>query len=101
IGLRTNLLVAGYRNPYMTARSVASLDVLSHGRAIIAMGAGYLRAEFDVLGGDFSHRGKLFDDGIEAMTAAWTGESVHRVGACPADGHSMLPRPLQPPRPPI
>jgi probable F420-dependent oxidoreductase len=101
IGLRTNLLVAGYRNPYMTARSIASLDVLTRGRAIIAMGAGYLRAEFDVLGGDFAHRGKLFDETIEAMNAAWTGETVDRDGAFPAHGHSMLPRPVQRPRPPI
>jgi probable F420-dependent oxidoreductase len=101
IALRTNLLVAGYRNPYMTARSIASLDVLSHGRAIIAMGAGYLKAEFEVLGADFGHRGKLFDETIEAMTEAWSGESVHRGGAFPADGHTMLPRPVQRPRPPI
>lgn len=102
IKLRTNLLVAGYRNPYLTARSIASLDVLSGGRAIIGMGAGYLRPEFEVLGGDFEHRGRLFDEAITAMTEAWSGESVHRHGgAFPADGHSMLPRPVQRPRPPI
>jgi len=65
------------------------------------MGAGYLRAEFEVLGADFGHRGKLFDEAIEAMTEAWSGESVHRGGAFPADGHTMLPRPVQRPRPPI
>jgi probable F420-dependent oxidoreductase len=102
IGLRTNLLVAGYRNPYMTARSVASLDVLSGGRVIVGMGAGYLRSEFEVLGADFGHRGKMFDETIEAMTAAFGGETVTRSGGFfPAVGHSMLPRPVQRPRPPI
>jgi len=101
IGLRTNLLVAGYRNPYLMARSIASVDVLSHGRIIVGMGAGYLAPEFGVLGGDFAGRGKRFDEAIEAMDAAWTGESVDRDGLYPAHGHSMLPRPVQRPRPPI
>lgn len=102
IALRTNLLVAGYRSPYLAARSVASLDVLSGGRTIIAMGAGYLEPEFQVLGGDFHSRGRRFDEAIEAMTAAWSGESVNRPeGLFPAVGHTMLPRPVQRPRPPI
>jgi probable F420-dependent oxidoreductase len=102
IKLRTNLLVAGYRNPYLTARCVASLDVLSGGRAIIGMGAGYLRPEFDVLGGDYGRRGRKFDETIAAMTEAWSGRSVHRGGGFfPADGHTMLPVPVQKPRPPI
>jgi probable F420-dependent oxidoreductase len=102
IALRTNLLVAGYRNPYLMARSIASLDVLSRGRVIVGMGAGYLKPEFEVLGGDFGHRGKKFDEAIEAMTAVWSGESVHRGdGYFPAEGHTMLPRPVQRPRPPI
>jgi probable F420-dependent oxidoreductase len=102
IKLRTNLLVAGYRNPYLTARSIASLDVLSGGRVIVGMGAGYLHQEFDALGGDFGTRGKRFDEAIDAMTAAWSGESVTRPeGFYPAVGHSMLPRPAQHPRPPI
>lgn len=101
IRLRTNLLVAGYRNPYLTARSIASVDVLSHGRIIVGMGAGYLEPEFGVLGGDFAGRGRRFDDAIAAMVAAWTGQSVDRDGDFPAHGHSMLPRPVQQPRPPI
>lgn len=101
IKLRTNLLVAGYRNPYLTARSIASVDVLSHGRIIVGMGAGYLAPEFGVLGGEFAGRGKRFDDAIEAMKAAWTGQSVDRDGFFPAHGHTMLPPPVQRPRPPI
>jgi probable F420-dependent oxidoreductase len=99
--LRTNLLVAAYRNPYLTASSVASLDRLSGGRTIVGMGAGYLESEFAVLGADFGARGKYFDEAIEAMTAAWTGESTRRTGMFPADGHTMRPAPVQRPRPPI
>lgn len=99
--LRTNLLVAGYRNPYLTARAVASLDVLSGGRTIVGMGAGYLKSEFAVLGANFERRGQIFDETIEAMTAAWSGRSVVRDRAFPAPGHTMLPPPVQGPRPPI
>jgi alkanesulfonate monooxygenase SsuD/methylene tetrahydromethanopterin reductase-like flavin-dependent oxidoreductase (luciferase family) len=83
IALRTNLLVAGYRNPYLMARSIASLDVLSRGRVIVGMGAGYLKPEFEVLGGDFGHRGKKFDEAIEAGCAA--GRRLAAVP--PARGH--------------
>lgn len=101
IKLRTNLLVAGYRNPYITARAVASLDVLTGGRCIVGMGAGYLETEFQALGANFAKRGQVFDETIEAMTAAWTGASVERDGEFAAHGHTMLPQPIQRPRPPI
>lgn len=102
IKLRTNLLVAGYRHPFLAARAVSSLDRLSGGRMIVGMGAGYLQAEFDVLSADFDGRGPAFDEAIVAMTAAWTGESVQLDGErFPASGHTMLPTPMQRPRPPI
>ncbi len=102
IRLRTNLLVSGYRHPYVMARSIGSLDVLSHGRVIVGMGAGYLEAEFDAIGADFSNRGMLFDEAISAMKAAWSGESVSRSSTeFAVDGHTMLPAPTQAPHPPI
>lgn len=102
VRLRTNLLVSGYRHPYLMARAIASLDRLSNGRTIVGMGAGYLEAEFEVLGADFAGRGKKFDEAIDAMTDAWSGESVHRPdGFYPATGHTMTPTPVQQPRPPI
>lgn len=102
IKLRTNLLVAGYRHPYLMARSIASLDRLSDGRLVVGIGAGYLAAEFEVLSADFAGRGKRFDEAIEAMTAAWTGRPVQRLGGFyPAAGHTMAPTPVQQPRPPL
>jgi len=102
IGLRTNLLVSGYRHPYLMARSIASLDRLSGGRMIVGMGAGYLEAEFDVLGADFASRGKRFDEALAAMADAWSGETVDRPdGFYPAQGHTMLPMPSQRPGPPV
>lgn len=100
IKLITYVLVAGYRHPYLTAKALASLDVLSRGRVIAGMAAGYLRAEFEVLGADFARRGAYLDAAIPAMRAAWAGED-HDSAMFPAHGHTMLPRPVQPAGPPI
>ncbi|SHN16450.1 TIGR03619 family F420-dependent LLM class oxidoreductase [Cryptosporangium aurantiacum] len=102
IRLMTFVLVAGYRSPYLTAKATASLDLLSGGRLVVGMGAGYQEAEFGVLDASFSDRGPRFDAAIAAMRAAWSGEPVHREGPhYPADDHVMLPRPAQRPGPPI
>ncbi|GAB2982977.1 LLM class F420-dependent oxidoreductase [Amycolatopsis acidiphila] len=100
IKLLTYVLVGGYRNPYLSAKAIASLDVLSRGRMIVGMGAGYLRPEFEVLGADFEARGKTLEASIPAMRAAWAGLD-HPGPAFPAEGHTMLPAPVQPAGPPI
>jgi probable F420-dependent oxidoreductase len=91
--LHTNLFVAAYRQPYLAAHQVATLDRLSGGRVILGVGAGYLQPEFDALDADFEHRNDRTDDAIRAMRRAWTGESV--------DGNTMAPTPIQPGGPPI
>ncbi len=76
--------------------------MLSGGRVIVGVGAGYLAGEFAALGVDFEERNDLTDEAITAMAAAWSGESVTRTGRhYDVAGNTMLPRPLQRPRPPI
>jgi probable F420-dependent oxidoreductase len=102
IRLMTSVLVADHRNPYMTAKSVVSLDCLSGGRFTLGIGAGYQQAEIEALGGFWADRGARFDEGLEVMAKAMTGTSLTHDGpAFPARGHTMLPRPAQRPRPPI
>ena len=102
IRLQTHLCVLPYRNPFLTAKSVASLDVLSGGRVILGAGAGYLEAEFAALGVDFDERNELTDEAIVAMKAAWSGEPLSLVGRQFDANHNFaLPRPLQDPHPPI
>ena len=100
--LHTNILVLAYRNPFLTAKAVASLDAISGGRVIVGAGAGYLEGEFAALGADFGNRNDVSDDALVAMKAAWTGESVElsRPGF-EAAGNTMLPAPIQKPHPPI
>ena len=100
--LHTNLFVPAYRNPFLAAKGIATLDVLSGGRTIIGLGAGYLEAEFDALGADFTGRNDRMDEALAAMQAAWSGESVTFSGTgYRAAGNTMLPRPRQRPRPPL
>ncbi|WP_409331397.1 TIGR03619 family F420-dependent LLM class oxidoreductase [Trujillonella humicola] len=97
----TNIMVTGYRNPYLAAKACATLDKLSGGRLILGMAAGYVAEEFAALGGSFEQRGRRFDEAISAMRSAWTGDVVHRNGFFPADGHVMAPSPATPGGPPI
>jgi probable F420-dependent oxidoreductase len=100
--LHTNILVLAYRNPFLTAKAVASLDTVSGGRVIVGAGAGYLEGEFKALGADFAHRNDRTDEAILAMKAAWSGTSVSfEGGAFEAQGNTMLPPPVQRPHPPI
>jgi probable F420-dependent oxidoreductase len=92
LALHFNLIVMPYRNPFLTARMVATLDHLSGGRVIGAVGAGYMRQEFDALGAPFDGRGATLESGVEAMRAAWTGERVVWQGnGFHADGNVMWP----------
>jgi probable F420-dependent oxidoreductase len=100
--LHTNLVVLPYRNPFLTAKSAATLDVLSGGRLILGVGGGYLRGEYDALGADFAGRGARMDEAIEVMKKAWSGEDVTVQGAAfNAAGIRPLPLPAQRPNPPI
>lgn len=102
IMLHTNIVVLPYRNPFLTAKEVTTLDVLSKGRAILGVGVGYQTTEFDALGVDFHQRGKLMDEAIDAMKAAWTGEVVQFEGLnFKAVNNIQFPAPLQKPHPPI
>ena len=100
--LHTNIYVLPYRNPFMAAKSVLSLDVLSGGRVILGVGAGYLSSEFAALGVNFDERNELLEEGIEAMKLAWTQDGVTLQGRhFRARGNTMLPRPTTRPHPPI
>ena len=91
-----------YRNPFLTAKSVVSLDVLSGGRVILGVAAGYLEPEFDALGVDYAERNELTDEAIVAMKRAWTEDGISMQGRhFSVQGHSMLPKPRQKPHPPV
>jgi probable F420-dependent oxidoreductase len=100
--LHTNILVLPYRNPFLTAKSIASLDAVSGGRVIMGVAAGYLEGEYAALGANFDERNAITDEALIAMKQAWRGETVKFDGrSFHAVGNTMLPTPVQHPHPPI
>ena len=98
--LHTNIVVMPYRNPFLTLKSAATVQVLSGGRLILGLGAGYQKAEFAALGVDFHSRGKLFDEALELMRLAWAGGAVNFKGMH-FTASNIEPRPVPDPAPPI
>jgi probable F420-dependent oxidoreductase len=100
--LQTHILVLPYRNPFLAAKAILSLDVLSGGRVTLGVAAGYLRGEFAALGADFEARDHVSDEAIRAMKRAWAEDDVRLEGrGFTAIGNSMGFRPMQRPHPPI
>lgn len=102
IRLTTGLTILPYRNPFLVAKSVATLDALSGGRVVLGLGVGYLPDEYAALGVDFDSRNELFDESIHVLKLAWTGEPVTYKGLFfDAVEICVNPRPVQRPHPPI
>src|SRR5947207_13513559 len=97
IRLGTSVLVVPYRNPLLVAKMLATIDRLSGGRVILGAGVGWLREEFEALGAPpFEERGRVTEDYIKLMRAAWTTDPVSYEGKhySVRDVH-VLPKPVQ------
>lgn len=100
--LLPNIVVLPYRNPFLTARAGASVDVLSGGRFTLAVGAGYLKSEFRALGVDFDERNELLDEALAVIRGIWTTDDFSFEGRhFSARGITAHPPPVQRPHPPI
>ena len=100
--LHMNLLILAYRNPFLSAKGIATLDALSRGRLVVGVGAGYLRGEFEALGVSFDERNELTDEALEVMREAWKGEDLVAEGShWRATGNLLMPVPAQRPGPPV
>jgi probable F420-dependent oxidoreductase len=94
--LGTGILILPQRNPVITAKQVATLDVLSGGRVELGVGVGWLEEEFRVLGVPFERRGKRTDEHIGAMRALWTQELPTYQGEMVSFEHAISrPQPVQ------
>lgn len=69
--LGTGIVLIAQRNPLVLAKEFASVDVVSGGRVILGIGAGYLAPEFEAIGAPFRERGRRTDEAIDAMRALW------------------------------
>src|SRR6202012_2650332 len=101
--LVTSLLVLPYRNPVLTAKMVASLDVLSGGRVTLGVGVGWLKEEFEALDSpEFDKRGAVTDEWIAIFKQLWTRSPASFTGEYYRYANIRAePFPLQKPHPPI
>ncbi|HXU89024.1 MAG TPA: TIGR03619 family F420-dependent LLM class oxidoreductase [Methylomirabilota bacterium] len=102
IRLGASVIVLPYRNALVAAKAAATVDQVSNGRFIFGVGVGWDEAEFVDLRLPFHERGRLSDDYIRAIKAAWASDVPEYVGAYVSfAGATFAPRPAQQPHPPI
>ena len=91
-----HIVVLPYRNPFVVAKTTATLDILSGGRFVLSVAAGYLRSEYRALGVDFDQRNVLFDEALSVLRGVWssdrfafegTGYVATEVSANPKPGY--------------
>jgi probable F420-dependent oxidoreductase len=102
IKLGTGVCLVVERDPIVTAKAVASLDLLSGGRFLFGVGAGWNREEMSNHGTDPSRRFKLMRERVEAMKEIWTKDEAEYHGEfVDFDPIWCWPKPVQQPHPPV
>jgi probable F420-dependent oxidoreductase len=102
IKVGTGVCLITERDPIVTAKEVASLDMLSNGRFLFGVGAGWNAEEMENHGTNFKERWKVLEERIEAMKACWTQDDSQYHGKyVDFDAIWSWPKPVQKPHPPI
>ena len=100
IRLGTSVMVLGYRPPLLTAKQLATLDVLSGGRVILGVGVGWMREEFEALGMPADRRGARADETLEIFRTVFAEEAPAFAGRFSRfSSLSFAPKPIQDPIP--
>src|SRR5215813_5407817 len=102
LNLGTGICLVPERNPLLLAKEIATLDHFSGGRFLFGIGAGWLKEETEIMGGDFAHRWTQTQDAILAMKELWTKEESEYHGKYynfPAV--RSFPKPTHKPHPPV
>ncbi len=100
--LGTGICLVAQRDPIVTAKEVATLDLLSHGRFVFGIGFGWNREEMDDHGVEFRRRRERAREHVLAMQRLWTSERADFHGEFVRFEESWAwPKPVQQPRPPI
>ena len=102
VRLGTHVYNLGLRHPFIAARAVQTLDLLSGGRVEFGIGASWLEEEWRAIGLDFASRGRRVDESIEVCKRLWTEPEVAHDGEFfRFEAVAFEPKPLQQPWPPI
>lgn len=101
IQLGSAVTVLPFEHPLRTAEDFALADVLSGGRIAIGVGSGYLKHEFEGFGIDGAEKRARFDESLEVLLRAWSGEAVNVNGFHSIQNVKLNVLPLQRPHPPV
>jgi len=102
IKLGTGVLVLPLRNPVVAAKQLGSLDLISGGRLVLGVAAGWYAREFDAVGVPFKQRGRQFERNLDILMRLWTEDRVTlKVDEFNLREAVMVPRTAQRPRPPV
>jgi probable F420-dependent oxidoreductase len=102
IRLAVSVSIVPLHDPFRLARSIATLDLFSNGRLVFGMGSGWLKEEFEVLGRDWTTRGRRFDETLDVLIRLFNEEVTSYQGetlVVPPVG--MIPKPQTRPHPPF
>jgi len=102
IMLGTKVICASFRHPGVVAKMGATLDIISRGRLVLGIGAGWYKREFDAYGIPFSKRVGRMREVIEIIKKLWTEDQVNYEGRFyRLKGAVSSPKPVQKPHPPV
>ena len=102
IKLGTGICLVPEHNPLLLAKEVATLDHYSKGRFIFGIGAGWIKEETEIMGGDFAHRWTQTREAVLAMKELWTKEEAEYHGTYyDFPPVRSFPKPAQKPHPPV
>jgi probable F420-dependent oxidoreductase len=102
IRLGSHVYLLGLRHPFVAARAVQTLDVVSGGRALVGVGAGWLEGECRAAGIDFATRGRRLDEALAVCRRLWTEPVVAHAGRFFSfEPVCFEPKPVQKPHPPL
>jgi alkanesulfonate monooxygenase SsuD/methylene tetrahydromethanopterin reductase-like flavin-dependent oxidoreductase (luciferase family) len=102
VTLATTIIQAPLYHPVALAEELATLDIMTRGRLVVGVGAGYRSDEFTALGVDFTQRFAMLDESVALMKRLWTEDDVTHTGRFwrLEDARPHI-RPWQEPHPPL
>lgn len=102
VKLLSSVMVAPHRPAILAAKIIATADVLSEGRMIVGVGAGWMKEEIEALGAPYAERGKVTDEYIAAFRELWTNPRPQMKGRYVEFSNILFePKPCSKPNPPI
>jgi probable F420-dependent oxidoreductase len=100
--IASGIIILPLRNPVVLAKELASIDVVSRGRLIVGVAAGYIREEFEAAGVSLAERHQRTDEYIQVLGALWAMDHpMHHGRFVSFEGIDAHPRPVQRPGPPL